>query len=513
MKIILSVGLGYHTEQHLGDLLHKISFPVKLVSVDDYSLLFNKIHVENPVAVFIGTTKKVEDLSGICRQLKNISHPKYLPVIVLSDNENEDFFARELYDAGADFFLQGAPGKWEFMALIRLIERMNTVGDHSVEQWFVDKTNELNERIKELNCLYSLSGLIEKEGISSDELFKGLVQIIPPAMQFPEITTVRIRINGNVFTSSVFTESSCCISDEILVYGQKKGIIEIFYTREFPGSSGCPFLNEEVKLLKDIISHVRLFLERKQETAERKKAEEDLQTTLMSIGDAVITTDESGLVTYMNPVAEKLTGWFFDQAKGKPLDEVFRIVNVKTGQPGSNPVTKVLENGLVVGLANHTQLISRKGEKYQIADSAAPIINGKGIISGIVLVFRDVTEDYRIREELAASENRYRAVFENTGTASSILEKDGTISLCNQQFSRLSGFAVNEIQNKKTLTLKQILDAAIIPNFSSQRIIQLINLGFDTPEKILNITVDQLEALPGIQITLAKKIYQGIQDR
>ena len=72
---------------------------------------------------------------------------------------------------------------------------------------------------------------------------------------------------------------------------------------------------------------------------------------------------------------------------------------------------------------------------------------------------------------------------------------------------------VNEIQNKKTLTLKQILDSAIIPNFSSQRIIQLINLGFDTPEKILNITVDQLEALPGIQITLAQKIYQGIQDR
>ena len=72
---------------------------------------------------------------------------------------------------------------------------------------------------------------------------------------------------------------------------------------------------------------------------------------------------------------------------------------------------------------------------------------------------------------------------------------------------------IKEIQNKKNLTLKQILDASIIPNFSSQRIIQLINAGFDTPEKILNITIDQLESLPGIQITLAKKIYQGIQDR
>ncbi|MFA6185266.1 MAG: BRCT domain-containing protein [Candidatus Shapirobacteria bacterium] len=72
---------------------------------------------------------------------------------------------------------------------------------------------------------------------------------------------------------------------------------------------------------------------------------------------------------------------------------------------------------------------------------------------------------------------------------------------------------IKEIQNKRKLSLKQIFDAAIIPNFSSQRIVQLINAGFDTPEKILNITIDQLEALPGIQITLAKKIYQGIQDR
>jgi len=72
---------------------------------------------------------------------------------------------------------------------------------------------------------------------------------------------------------------------------------------------------------------------------------------------------------------------------------------------------------------------------------------------------------------------------------------------------------INEIQNKRKLSLKQIFDASIIPNFSSKRIVQLINAGFDTPEKLLNITIGQLEALPGIQITLAKKIYQGIQNR
>lgn len=124
------------------------------------------------------------------------------------------------------------------------------------------------------------------------------------------------------------------------------------------------------------------------------KSEENLFITLHSLGDAVISTDNEGLVVRMNPIAEAFCGWVLDDAVGKPLSEVFNIVNAETRQPVTNPVNKVLEFGEIVGLANHTVLISRNGAEFHISDSAAPIKNKEGEITGIVLVFSDVTEKY-----------------------------------------------------------------------------------------------------------------------
>lgn len=126
------------------------------------------------------------------------------------------------------------------------------------------------------------------------------------------------------------------------------------------------------------------------------KAQEEIRTTLYSIGDAIITTDQTGLITRLNPVAEKLTGWSEQEAAGLPLEQVFQIINEYNHQPVENPVTRVLREGLVVNLANHTLLISRDGKEYPIADSGAPIIDKNGQILGVVLVFRDQTKE---REE------------------------------------------------------------------------------------------------------------------
>ena len=103
----------------------------------------------------------------------------------------------------------------------------------------------------------------------------------------------------------------------------------------------------------------------------------------------------------MNPVAETLTGWPLAEATGRPLPEVYRIVNAQTRQPVVDPVAKVLETGAIVGLANHTALVARDGTKRQIADSAAPIRNAAGQTQGVVLVFRDVTQEYAAAEQLA----------------------------------------------------------------------------------------------------------------
>ncbi|MBA3481384.1 MAG: response regulator, partial [Pirellulales bacterium] len=141
------------------------------------------------------------------------------------------------------------------------------------------------------------------------------------------------------------------------------------------------------------------------ELAQRKQAEQALEeerewlrVTLTSIGDAVMTTDTEGRVTYLNPVAQTLTGWTQDEAAGQPLERVFTIVNEHSRQPVENPGEKVLRDGLVVGLANNTILIVKDGTERPIDDSAAPIRDQGGVIVGVVLVFRDVTERRRADE-------------------------------------------------------------------------------------------------------------------
>jgi diguanylate cyclase (GGDEF)-like protein/PAS domain S-box-containing protein len=140
---------------------------------------------------------------------------------------------------------------------------------------------------------------------------------------------------------------------------------------------------------------------------ERMRAEEALsdekeraQVTLHSIGDAVITTDAKGVVEYLNPIAETLTGWTNDEARGLPLDTVFRIIEEDSREPAPDPVARCLDGGKIVGLANHSVLIDRSGREYAIEDTAAPILNSKGQVLGAVLVFHDVSETRRMARQM-----------------------------------------------------------------------------------------------------------------
>ncbi len=135
-----------------------------------------------------------------------------------------------------------------------------------------------------------------------------------------------------------------------------------------------------------------------------RQKEEWFRTTLTSIGDAVIATDREGKVTFLNPIAERLTGVESKQALGRPIQDVFPIFNEFTGNATENPVQKVIEKGKVVGLANHTVLRHADGRLIPIEDSAAPICNEKENLIGVVLVFRDVTGERKSQELLRRSE-------------------------------------------------------------------------------------------------------------
>ncbi|MDX9872108.1 MAG: PAS domain S-box protein [Clostridia bacterium] len=150
----------------------------------------------------------------------------------------------------------------------------------------------------------------------------------------------------------------------------------------------CPIDDGDKKLLSSIIFDVS---DREEYRAGLYLEKELLRTTLQSVGDAVVTTDRDGRITSLNNVAQELTGWQNYEAKGKYFSELFILENEETKQPVENPIQIVLDTGRIVGLANHTELLNRNGESIPIADSAAPIKSEDGQISGVVMVFRDVS--------------------------------------------------------------------------------------------------------------------------
>jgi PAS domain S-box-containing protein len=164
------------------------------------------------------------------------------------------------------------------------------------------------------------------------------------------------------------------------------------------------------------------------------------RVALRSIGDAVMATDPRGTITLMNPVAEAVTGWPEHDAIGRPLDEVFRIVNENTGAQVESPVARVLREGTVVGLANHTVLIRRDGDRVPIDDSGAPIRTETGELAGVVLVFRDVTERRRAED----AEARLAGIVRTSDDA--IVSKDlhGIVRSWNPAAERMFGFTSQE---------------------------------------------------------------------
>ena len=183
-------------------------------------------------------------------------------------------------------------------------------------------------------------------------------------------------------------------------------------------------------------------ISKEHEARERlRKSEQRFRVTLASIGDAVIATDKDDRVTFMNALAENLTGWKEKDAAGVPLDSIFRILNEVTRQPVEDPVARVIKTGAMVGLGNHTILISKDGREQPIDDSAAPIRGRNGDVDGVVLVFRDATEQ-RAAEMTA---RKLTAFVENSEDAIYSMDLDGIIRDWNPAAERIFGYGKPEI--------------------------------------------------------------------
>jgi PAS domain S-box-containing protein len=188
-------------------------------------------------------------------------------------------------------------------------------------------------------------------------------------------------------------------------------------------------------------------------TRELEQQREWFQVTLSSIGDAVITTDVEGRITFLNPVAEAMTGWPNAEAQGKPLTDVFHIINERTRQIAHNPIERVIQTGSVVELANHTSLIARDGAEVPIEDSAAPIRDPQGNIAGCVMVFHDVTRRRTAERALRLNEEQLRAIFAQAAIGIALTDLSGRFIEANPRFRNILGYSLEELRERSLMDL------------------------------------------------------------
>lgn len=275
--------------------------------------------------------------------------------------------------------------------------------------------------------------------------------------------------------------------------------------------------NEEEHQLRSVafLNARSIFLARQRAEDSLRKQSELLRITLSSIGDGVICTDERGCVTFLNPVAEFLTGWSQAMAVGHPLTEVFKIVSEDSTEPTDNPALRALREGTVVGLANHTVLISRDGTERPIDDSAAPIRDDAGNPVGAVLVFRDASD--RKASEVALA--HLAAIVESSDDAIVSKSLDGIIRSWNSGAQRLFGYSPTEaIGNSITLIIpldrldeeREIL--ARISKGERVEHFETVRVARDGRKIDISLTISPIRDSSG-RIVGASKVARDITDR
>ena len=190
--------------------------------------------------------------------------------------------------------------------------------------------------------------------------------------------------------------------------------------------------------LKDLaVAFNQMAGEVRQREAALRESEQRWATTLASLGDAVIATDVDGKVAFMNAMAEKLTGWTISETAMKPATVVFNIINERTRKQVESPITKVLREGMVVGLANHTILVRKDGTEVPIDDSGAPIKDSEGKTLGVVLVFHDIAERKKAEEALKRTNDRFQVLTQNLSSGVALIDERGRFSIANPAFLKM----------------------------------------------------------------------------
>ncbi len=312
------------------------------------------------------------------------------------------------------------------------------VGCKLIEQEKERIFRNLGERVKELSCLYSINEVMKRESVPVEEVLKEIVELIPPAFQYPEISSCCIACRGKTFVTKNFKKTECMLKADITVNNKKAGEIVVSYTDERPETDEIPFLEEEQKLITSVAERLGDFIDHRTAEEELRASEEKYRELVENLDDIIYAVNAEGLVTYVSPSVEAVTGYSPSEVIKHHFSEFFH--------PDDIPRLKESFKSILSGHneANEYRIVTNSGDIRWVRTSSRPIFKGDRVIM-IHGLLTDITERKEMEEQLQESELQYRTLFQNAPIGIGLTTKDGQILTCNDYMCQITGYSKEEI--------------------------------------------------------------------
>ena len=375
------------------------------------------------------------DMDGleVCRQIKADGRGSSLVVLLSTFRISPDDQAGGL-EAGADGYIARPISNRELLARVQAMLRLKRAEDELRE-----RTHQLGERVKELNCLYGIRQLVERPGISLEEILQGIVDLIPVSWQYPEVTCARIILEDQEFRTDRFQDTPWRQAGDISVGGIPAGRVEVYYLEQRPIIDEGPFLKEE----RDLIDAIALQLGR---IVERVRAEEALRYQahlLENVSDAVISSDVNFTIQSWNQAAEKIYGWRADEVIGKATGDVVRPEWPQDQR--EKAIEQLFSDGYWDSYVIHRH---RDGTPIHILALVTLIKDDEGNPIGVVSANRDITDRRRAEEALWEHEKRYRQLLDALQEGIWVIDRDARTTFVNPRMAEMLGYTVEEMQGR-----------------------------------------------------------------
>jgi PAS domain S-box-containing protein len=347
-------------------------------------------------------------------------------------------------DIKADYDQAGGLKQWRF-TLVDITERKQA------EEKQKRLAYSLNERVKELHCLYGLSKIVEKENTTLEDIYQGLVEIIPSAWQYPDVTCAQLTAGDREFKTENYRETEWQLSSTITVHDTAYGELTVGYLSEKPQADHGPFLEEEKVLLHSLCERLGRIIERFQAEEELRKSEQRYRELFNSALVGIVLHDAEGNIISANKKAEEVFGIEEKELKKKELD----FWKGKLLHPDGSQMkisefplaisarSKMPSEGLIIGLS----MAEQHNTKWLVA-GARPVLNVNGEVEKTLITFIDITEQKQAEDTVRDSEKRYRELVETIQEGLWLIDKDGFTTFVNPKMAEMLGYTVEEMQGK-----------------------------------------------------------------